>query len=92
MVLLGCYYDFLVVVFNHMTLMPRRNLGPHVRYSHLIEPLGARWSLGMRDVTHCNPFLCNLISVLSLVLPQRYSANRVLVSREQLQGANHVHH
>jgi hypothetical protein len=33
----------LVVVFNHMTMMPCRNLRPHVRCSHMIEPLGAHW-------------------------------------------------
>ena len=31
-----------VVVFSHVTMMPRRNLRPHVRNSHMIEPLGAR--------------------------------------------------
>jgi len=41
----------LVVVFSCMTLMPRRNLGPHVCCSHMIEPLGARWCLGICDVT-----------------------------------------
>ena len=56
---------FLVVVFNHMTMMPCRNLGPHVRCSHMIEPLGAHWCLGICDVTHCNPLLCNLTSVLT---------------------------
>ena len=49
----------LVVVFSHVTLMPRRNLGPHVRCSHMIEPLGARWCLGICDITHLNLFLCN---------------------------------
>ena len=49
----------LVVVFSHVTLMPRRNLGPHVRCSHMIEPLEARWCLGICDITHLNPFLCN---------------------------------
>ena len=44
----------LVVVFSHVTLMPRRNLGPHVRCSHMIEPLGAHWCLGICDLTHCN--------------------------------------
>jgi len=57
--LLGCYSWFRVVVFNHITLMPRRNLGPHVRCSHMIEPLGARWCLGICDITHLNPFLYN---------------------------------
>ena len=55
----------LVVVFSHVTLMPRRNLDSCVRCSHMIELLGARWCLGMCDVTHCNPFLCNLTSVLT---------------------------
>jgi len=54
-----------VVVFSHVTLMPRRNLDSRVRCSHMIELLGARRCLGMCDVTHCNPFLCNLISVLT---------------------------
>jgi len=53
-----------VVVFSHVTLMPRRNLDSRVRCSHMIELLGARWCLGMCDVTHCNPLLCNLTSVL----------------------------
>ena len=47
------------VVFSRVTLMPRWNLGPHVRCSHMIEPLGARRCLGMCDVTHYNPLLCN---------------------------------
>ena len=55
----------LVVVFSHVTLMPRRNLDSRVHYSHMIELLGARWCLGMCDVTHCNPLLCNLTSVLT---------------------------
>jgi hypothetical protein len=38
----GCYSSF-VVVFNHMTMMPCRNLRPHVHCSHMIEPLGAHW-------------------------------------------------
>jgi hypothetical protein len=59
----GCYSSF-VVLFNHMTMMPCRNLRPHVRCSHMIEPLGAHWCLGLCDVTHCNLFLCNLTSVL----------------------------
>jgi hypothetical protein len=42
---------FFVVVFNHMTMMPCRNLRPHVRCSHMIEPLGAHWQLGICDVT-----------------------------------------
>jgi hypothetical protein len=46
----GCYSSF-VVVFNHMTMMPCRNLRPHVRCSHMIEPLGAHWWLGICDVT-----------------------------------------
>ena len=49
----------LVVVFSHMTMMPRRNLESHVRCSHMIEPLGARWCLGICDIPHLNPFLCN---------------------------------
>ena len=56
---------YLVVVFSHVTLMLRRNLDSRVRCSHMIELLGARWCLGMCDVTHCNLFLCNLISVLT---------------------------
>ena len=35
----------LVVVFSHVTLMPRRNLDSSVRGSHMIELLGARWCL-----------------------------------------------
>ena len=54
-----------VVMFSHVTLMPRRNLDSHVRCSHMIELLGARWCLGMCGVTHCNPLLCNLTSVLT---------------------------
>jgi hypothetical protein len=46
----GCYSSF-VVVFNHMTMMPCRNLRPHVHCSHMIEPLGAHWWLGLCDVT-----------------------------------------
>jgi hypothetical protein len=46
----GCYF-FFVVVFNHMTMMPCRNLRPHVHCSHMIEPLGAHWWLGTCDVT-----------------------------------------
>jgi hypothetical protein len=38
----GCYSSF-VVVFSHMTMMPYRNLRPHVHCSHMIEPLGAHW-------------------------------------------------
>jgi hypothetical protein len=38
----GCYSSF-VVVFNHMIMMPCRNLRPHVRCSHMIESLGAHW-------------------------------------------------
>ena len=33
----------LVVLFSHITLMPRRNLDSRVRCSHMIELLGARW-------------------------------------------------
>jgi hypothetical protein len=66
----GCYSSF-VVVFNHMTMMPCRNLRPHVRCSHMIEPLGAHWCLGICDVTHCNLFLCNLTSVLTFDLRLR---------------------
>ena len=54
-----------VVMFSHVTLMPRRNLDSRVRCSHMIELLGARWCLGMCDVTHCNSILCNLTSVLT---------------------------
>jgi hypothetical protein len=46
----GCYFS-IVVVFNHRTMMPCRNLRPHVRCSHMIEPLGAHWCLGICDVT-----------------------------------------
>ena len=35
----------LVVVFSRVTLMPRQNLDSHVRCSHMIELLGARWCL-----------------------------------------------
>ena len=56
---------YLVVVFSHVTLMPWRNLDSRVRCSHMIELLGACWCLGMCDVTHCNPLLCNLTSVLT---------------------------
>jgi hypothetical protein len=38
----GCYFSF-VVVFNHMTMMPCRDLRPHVHCSCMIEPLGAHW-------------------------------------------------
>ena len=48
-----------VVVFSHVTMMPQRNLEPHVRCSHMIEPLGARWCLGICDLPHLNSFLCN---------------------------------
>ena len=54
-----------VVVFSHMTMMPRQNLDSRVRCSHMIELLGARWCLGMCDVTHGNLLLCNLTSVLT---------------------------
>ena len=50
-----------VVMFRHVILMPRWNLDSCVRCSHMIELLGARWCLGMCDVTHCNPLLCNLL-------------------------------
>jgi hypothetical protein len=46
----GCYSS-VVVVFNHMTMMPCQNLRPHVHCSHMIEPLGAHWWLGLCDVT-----------------------------------------
>jgi len=49
----------LLVVFSHVTMMPQRNLGPHVCCSHMIESQGARWCLGICDITHLNPFLCN---------------------------------
>jgi hypothetical protein len=52
----GCYSSF-VVVFNHMTMMPCRNLRPHVHCSHIIEPLGAHWWLGICDVTPLQPLL-----------------------------------
>ena len=55
----------LVVVFSHVTLMPRRNLDSRVRCSHMIELLGAHLCLDMCDVTHYNPLLCNLTSVLT---------------------------
>ena len=55
----------LVVEFSHITLMPRRNLDPRVCCSHMIELLGVCWCLGMCDVTHCNPLLCNLTGVLT---------------------------
>ena len=55
----------IVVVFSHVTLMLCRSLGPYVRCSHMIDPLGAHWCLGICDVTHCNPLLCNLTSVLT---------------------------
>ena len=55
----------LVVEFSHITLMPRRNLDSRVRCSHMIELQGARWCLGMCDITHYNPLLCNLTSVLT---------------------------
>jgi hypothetical protein len=56
----GCYSSF-VVVFNHMTMMPCRNLRPHVRCSHMIEPLGAHWCLGVCDVTHSTSFYATLL-------------------------------
>jgi hypothetical protein len=52
----GCDSSF-GVVFNHMTMMPCRNLRPHVRCSHMIEPLGAHWWLGLCDVTPLQSFL-----------------------------------
>ena len=55
----------LMVVFSHVTLMPRRNLDSRVRCSHMIELQGARWCLGMCDITHYNPLLCNLTSVIT---------------------------
>ena len=55
----------LVLVFSHVALMPRRNLDSRVRCSHMIELLGARWCLGMCDITHCNPLPSNLTSVLT---------------------------
>jgi hypothetical protein len=66
----GCYSSF-VVVFNHMTMMPCRNLRPQVCCSHMIEPLGPHWCLGICDVTHYNLFLCNLTSVLTFDLRSR---------------------
>ena len=49
----------IVVVSSHVTMMPRQNLDSCVRCSHMIELLGARWCLGMCDITHCNSLLCN---------------------------------
>ena len=72
-----------VVMFSHVTLMPRRNLDSRVRCSHMIELLGARWCLGMCDVTHCNPLLCNLTSVLISDPYQGYRVNERLVSSER---------
>jgi hypothetical protein len=46
----GCYSSF-VVVFNHITMMLCRDLRPQVCCSHMIEPLGAHWWLGICDVT-----------------------------------------
>jgi hypothetical protein len=66
----GCHSSF-AVVFNHMTMMPCRNLRPHLHCSHMIEPLGAHWCLGICDVTHCNLFLYNLTSVLTVDLHLR---------------------
>jgi len=54
---------FLWCCFSHITMMPRWNLGPHVRCSHMIEPLGACWCQGICDVIHCNLLLYNLTSV-----------------------------
>ena len=73
----------LVVVFRHVTLMPRRNLDSHVCCSHMIELLGARWCLGMCDVTHCDSLLCNLTIVLTSNLSQGYRVNERLVSRKR---------
>ena len=36
---------YLVVVFSHVTLMPRRNLDSSVRCNHMVELLEARWCL-----------------------------------------------
>jgi len=63
--------------------MPCRNLGPHVRCSHMIEPLGARWCLGMCDVTHCNLLWCNLTSVQTSNPSQGYRVNESLVLTEK---------
>ena len=63
--------------------MSRRNLGPHMCCSHMIEPLGARWCLGMCDVTHCNLLLCNLTSVLTSNPSQEYRVNERLVLNEK---------
>jgi hypothetical protein len=53
----GCYSSF-VVVFNHMTMIPCRNLRPQVCCSHITEPLGAHWWLGLCDVTPLqSPFM-----------------------------------
>ena len=73
----------LAVVFSYITLMPRRNLGSHVCCSHMIEPLGARWCQGICDITHCNPLLCNLTSVLTSNPSQGYRVNERLVSRKR---------
>ena len=75
--------DFLWWCFSHITMMPRWNLGPHVRCSHMIEPLGARWCQGICDITHCNPLLCNLTSVLTSNPSQGYRVNERLVSRKR---------
>ena len=74
----------LAVVFSYITLMPRRNLGSHVCCSHMIEPLGARWCQGICDITHCNPLLCNLTSVLTSNPSQGYRVNERLVSRKRM--------
>ena len=75
--------DFLRWCFSHITMMPRWNLGPHVHCSHMIEPLGARWCQGICDITHCNPILCNLTSVLTSNPSQGYRVNERLVLSEK---------
>ena len=91
---------FLVVVFNHMTMMPCRNLGPHVHCSHMIEPLGAHWCQGICNITHCNPLLCNVTSVLTIrtslksVRLTRFSSERMGTGYVSCASSTHmcVHH
>jgi len=92
--------DFLWWCFSHITMMPRWNLGPHVRCSHMIEPLGAHWCQGICDITHCNPLLCNLTSVLTIrtslksVRLTRFSSERVGTGYVSCASSTHmcVHH
>ena len=80
--------------------MPRWNLGPHLRCSHMIEPLGARWCQGICDITHCNPLLCNLTSVLTIrtslksVRLTRFSSERMGTGYVSCASSTHmcVHH